>query len=48
MLTRSPIPTPGPGQAVVRVRAASVNFPDVLMLSGGYQVRVPPPFTPGQ
>ena len=40
-------PTPQPGQAVVRVRAASVNFPDVLMLSGGYQVRLPPPFTPG-
>ena len=40
-------PTPQPGQAVVRVRAASVNFPDVLMLSGAYQVRLPPPFTPG-
>lgn len=40
-------PTTQPGQAVVRVRAASVNFPDVLMLSGGYQVRLPPPFTPG-
>ncbi len=40
-------PVPGPGQAVVRVRAAAVNFPDVLFLSGGYQVKVPPPFTPG-
>lgn len=40
-------PVPGPGQAVVRVRAAAVNYPDVLFLSGGYQVKVPPPFSPG-
>ena len=39
--------TPGPGQVVVRVRAAAVNFPDVLFMSGGYQVKVPPPFAPG-
>ena len=30
-----------------RVRAAAVNFPDVLFMSGRYQVKVPPPFTPG-
>ena len=47
MLDEIADPTPRPGQAVVRVRAAAVNFPDVLMLSGGYQVRLPPPFTPG-
>ena len=40
-------PVPGPGQVVVRVHAAAVNFPDVLFLSGGYQVKIPPPFTPG-
>ncbi len=42
-----PDPTPGPGEVVVRVRAAAVNFPDVLFLSGSYQVRIPPPFSPG-
>ena len=38
---------PGPGQVVVRVRAAAVNFPDVLLIDGKYQVKIPPPFTPG-
>jgi NADPH2:quinone reductase len=40
-------PVPGPGQLVVRVRAASVNFPDVLLIAGKYQVKIPVPFTPG-
>jgi NADPH:quinone reductase len=40
-------PTPGPGQLHVRVLATAANFPDVLMCSGGYQVRPPLPFTPG-
>lgn len=31
----------------VRVRAASVNFPDVLVVAGDYQLRVPTPFIPG-
>lgn len=39
--------TPGPGQVLVGVRAAGVNFPDVLFIAGGYQVKVPPPFSPG-
>lgn len=38
---------PGPGQVVVRVHAAAVNFPDVLLLGGKYQIKIPPPFTPG-
>jgi NADPH2:quinone reductase len=38
---------PASGQVVIRVRAAAVNFPDVLFMSGGYQVKVPPPFSPG-
>lgn len=46
-LTDLPDPVPGPGQVVVGVRAAAVNFPDVLFISGGYQVKVPPPFAPG-
>ncbi|MGA9493699.1 MAG: NADPH:quinone oxidoreductase family protein [Mycobacterium sp.] len=40
-------PVPGPGQLVVRVHAAAVNFPDVLMVEGKYQVKAPVPFTPG-
>jgi NADPH2:quinone reductase len=38
---------PGPGQLVVGVRAAAVNYPDVLLIAGKYQVRSPVPFTPG-
>jgi NADPH2:quinone reductase len=40
-------PTPGPGQVLVRVKAASVNFPDLLMTRGEYQFKPPLPFTPG-
>ncbi|MEU1422803.1 NADPH:quinone oxidoreductase family protein [Kitasatospora sp. NPDC005751] len=42
-----PRPAPGPGQLLVRVKAAAVNFPDALMVRGQYQVRPPLPFTPG-
>ncbi|UAL09890.1 NADPH:quinone oxidoreductase family protein [Caulobacter segnis] len=42
-----PTPSPGPGEALVRVRAASVNFPDLLMTRGEYQFKPPLPFTPG-
>ncbi|MGZ4524875.1 MAG: NADPH:quinone oxidoreductase family protein [Mycobacterium sp.] len=42
-----PEPVPGPGQLVVRVRAAAVNFPDVLLIAGRYQVKIPVPFIPG-
>ncbi|HEV2364481.1 MAG TPA: NADPH:quinone oxidoreductase family protein [Caulobacteraceae bacterium] len=40
-------PEPGPGEVLVKVRAASVNFPDLLMTRGGYQHKPPLPFTPG-
>jgi NADPH:quinone reductase len=40
-------PTPGEGQVLVRVLAAGLNFPDVLMAKGQYQERPPLPFTPG-
>lgn len=46
-LTEVPDSEPGPGQVLVRVRAAAVNFPDVLAIAGTYQVREPVPFTPG-
>jgi len=40
-------PTPGPGQILVKVSAVALNFPDVLMCRGLYQVKPPLPFTPG-
>ena len=33
-LDEVPVPTPGDGRLLVRVRAAAVNFPDVLMATG--------------
>ena len=42
-----PTPEPGPGEALLRVRAANVNFPDAMLCRGEYQVRPPLPFTPG-
>ena len=42
-----PIPEAGPGEIVVKVGAASVNFPDVLMVAGGYQHKPELPFVPG-
>jgi len=33
--------------AIVRVEAASLNFPDLLAIQGKYQVKAPLPFTPG-
>lgn len=41
-------PTPGPGQVLVKPLAAAINFPDVLMCRGLYQVKPPLPFTIGQ
>jgi NADPH2:quinone reductase len=42
-----PVPAVGPGQARVRVSAAAVNFPDVLLVANQYQITVPTPFVPG-
>ena len=42
-----PAPPLGPGQARVRVHAAAVNFPDVLLVANRYQMSVPAPFVPG-
>jgi len=47
VLTDVPEPVPGPGMLLVRVHAAAVNFPDVLFIAGKYQVKIPPPFIPG-
>jgi NADPH:quinone reductase len=42
-----PSPVAGPGEVVVSVKAASVNFPDVLIIQNKYQVKPPLPFSPG-
>lgn len=42
-----PDPIPGRGEVLVEIRAAAVNFPDVLTVADKYQVSVPTPFTPG-
>ena len=42
-----PDPVAGRGQVLVRVAAASVNYPDLLMCQGRYQYRPDPPFVPG-
>ena len=40
-------PQPGPGELLVRVRAAAINFPDVLIIEDKYQLKPPRPFAPG-
>src|SRR6478735_9887484 len=35
------------GQVRVAIRAAGINFPDILMAAGQYQLKPPLPFTPG-
>jgi NADPH2:quinone reductase len=42
-----PDPVPGEGQVLIEVKAASVNFPDALIVQGRYQVRPELPFAPG-
>jgi NADPH:quinone reductase len=37
----------GPGQVRVAIRAAGINFPDILMAAGEYQLKPELPFTPG-
>jgi NADPH:quinone reductase len=46
-LSERPDPTPGSGELLVRVRAAAVNFPDVLIIEDKYQFKPPRPFAPG-
>ena len=42
-----PSPTPARGEAVISVKSASVNFPDVLIIQNKYQMKPPLPFSPG-
>lgn len=42
-----PTPEPGPKQVRVAIRAASLNFPDILIVQNKYQFKPDPPFVPG-
>src|ERR1041384_6050403 len=42
-----PSPKPGAGEGVISVKAASVNFPDFLIIQNKYQFKAPLPFWPG-
>jgi NADPH:quinone reductase len=46
-LTDRPDPVPQPDQVTIAVEAAGLNFADLLMADGKYQVRPAPPFVPG-
>lgn len=48
-LTLDDVPSPsvGVGQVKIRVRACGVNFPDLLLVQGQYQLKPPLPFSPG-
>lgn len=46
-LEEIPSPERQPGDVLIRVRAASLNFPDLLMTQGKYQFKPEPPFTSG-
>jgi NADPH2:quinone reductase len=46
-LVELPLPEPGPGEVRIRNRAISLNFFDLLLIAGKYQVRPVLPFTPG-
>lgn len=47
VLEDQPDPVAGPGQVVLTVAAAGVNFVDGLFVAGRYQIKPPLPFTPG-
>ena len=42
-----PTPEPKPGEIRIAIRAASLNFPDLLIVRGQYQFKPPMPFVPG-
>ena len=43
----APDPVPGPGEVVIDMKAAGVNFPDVLIIQNKYQFKPELPFAPG-
>jgi len=40
-------PVPDDDEVVIEVKAAGINFPDILVIAGKYQDKIPPPFIPG-
>jgi NADPH:quinone reductase len=44
---RLPRPVPGPGEVLLRLAAAGVNYPDLLSVAGTYPIPSQPPFVPG-
>ncbi len=40
-------PVPDDEELVIDVKAAGINFPDILIIAGKYQDKIPPPFIPG-
>src|SRR3954468_9827510 len=42
-----PMPEPGPGEVRIEIKAASLNFPDLLIVQNKYQMKPPLPFVPG-
>ncbi len=46
-LAELPTPQPGPGQVLIAVKAAGVNFPDTLIIQNKYQFKPALPFSPG-
>ncbi|MFC5522437.1 NADPH:quinone oxidoreductase family protein [Polaromonas jejuensis] len=48
-LTWKELPTPQPkaGEVLIEIRAASLNFPDLLIVQNKYQIKPPLPFVPG-
>jgi NADPH:quinone reductase len=47
VLEELPSPRPAAGEVVIDVKAAGVNFPDVLIIQNKYQLKPPLPFAPG-
>ncbi|HET7383739.1 MAG TPA: alcohol dehydrogenase catalytic domain-containing protein, partial [Pseudolabrys sp.] len=43
-----PPPIPGPCEALIDVHVAGVNYPDLLVVRGVYQILAPLPFSPGK
>src|SRR2546423_13222278 len=46
VLTEVPDPVAGPGEAVIAIKSAALNFFDLLMIQGKYQIKPPFPFSP--
>ena len=45
--TEIPTPVPGPDDVLIEIKAASLNFPDMLIVQNKYQMKPPLPFVPG-